>query len=696
MGFSNIFTRFVTGAREKDARSGKSFYKIYRLRIRNYFGIFAENPNITDPMRKTTLLLLILLAGNVLAQGGKEPAFRMIPSHPRLLLLAGEEDSLRKKAEGNEFLKRVHHWILAESEKMLRAPDLAYRVIGKRMLSVSREAFEQIYYLSYSYRMTGDERFARRAAEVIRTVCAFRDWHPSHFLDAAEMTAAVAIGYDWLYDRLDESTRELACRSILEKGLRQSFPETASDPRNCQWLKKKNNWNCVCNTGMAFGAIATWEKHPELSARILGRSVELVRDVALKEYLPDGNYPEGYSYWNYGTGFAVMLIDAYEKATGLPFGAEENHGFMRTPEYVLQMTAQQMSCFAYSDCPTSVGCSYPMFWFARRLNDPSLLWGEAEKIRYMNARGQEEKMFGIRYLPSLMLWAPADCLARHMEAPSELLYVGQGPTPVALMRNRWGGPDEIFVGLKGGSCSTNHAHMDNGSFVMYTGTRQWATDLGRQDYHSLERHGVTLGDRSQHSSRWAAFRLGNRSHNLITFADSLQRVDAKAGIDSYGEEPGFRYAVSDLTAVNGGAVASYRRGIAIVDDSYVVVRDEIVNTDRTMPLRWAMVTPAEAEITDTCTIRLTQDGETLYMKVEGSGFRLGTWSTAPPRHYDAPNPGTVLVGFTAEAAPDARLNYTVYLIPEKANANFLNGIPALSQWGKPCENDRKPYEPDNR
>ena len=79
MGFSNIFTRFVTGAREKDARSGKSFYKIYRLRIRNYFGIFAENPNITDPMRKTTLLLLILLAGNVLAQGGKEPAFRMIP-----------------------------------------------------------------------------------------------------------------------------------------------------------------------------------------------------------------------------------------------------------------------------------------------------------------------------------------------------------------------------------------------------------------------------------------------------------------------------------------------------------------------------------------------------------------------------------------------------------------------------------------
>jgi hypothetical protein len=31
---------------------------------------------------------------------------------------------------------------------------------------------------------------------------AFSDWNPSHFLDVAEMTAALAIGYDWLYEEV--------------------------------------------------------------------------------------------------------------------------------------------------------------------------------------------------------------------------------------------------------------------------------------------------------------------------------------------------------------------------------------------------------------------------------------------------------------------------------------------------------------
>ena len=29
------------------------------------------------------------------------------------------------------------------------------------------------------------------------TAARFEDWNPSHFLDVAEMTFALAIGYDW-------------------------------------------------------------------------------------------------------------------------------------------------------------------------------------------------------------------------------------------------------------------------------------------------------------------------------------------------------------------------------------------------------------------------------------------------------------------------------------------------------------------
>ena len=136
--------------------------------------------------------------------------------------------------------------------------------------------------------------------------------------------------------------------------------------------------------------------------------------------------------------------------------------------------------------------SYPMFWFAARTDNPSLLWAEKQKIDDMIRSGAKSRMYRVRYLPSVMLWA-AERPFEGMKAPQRRLYVGQGTTPVAIMRSHFGGDDEIFAGLKGGSCGHNHSHMDIGSFVMYRGTKQWAKDLGIQDYYSLEKYGIEVG-----------------------------------------------------------------------------------------------------------------------------------------------------------------------------------------------------------
>ncbi len=50
--------------------------------------------------------------------------------------------------------------------------------------------------------MTGDPQFKDRAEQEMLGVAAFPDWNPPHFLDVGEMTTAMAIGYDWLYDVL--------------------------------------------------------------------------------------------------------------------------------------------------------------------------------------------------------------------------------------------------------------------------------------------------------------------------------------------------------------------------------------------------------------------------------------------------------------------------------------------------------------
>lgn len=602
------------------------------------------------------------------------------PAHPRIFLHPGEEADILEKVREDAFLADVHHAILERSDAFLSMPPLERRQIGKRLLSISRSAFKQIFFLSYSYRMTGDERYAERVGQLIRNVCSFSDWNPPHFLDVAEMTAAVAIGYDWCYDALDKECRALAEQAILEKGLRPSMRRGKAGAFNRNWRDRRSNWNAVCNMGMALGAIATFERHPALSRSIIRRAVTSTQTYSLPSYAPDGNYPEGLMYWNYGTGFLVMLSEALESATSATCNLAGNAAFMRSAQYICHMTSQRFGCYAYSDCNAQENSlCLPMFWFASRTGDASLLYGEAGKVEYLKSVGKESKVYTSRYLPCIMLWAEKGCL-RDAVPPAQTSFIGQGETPVALLRNHWGGEDEIFVGLKAGSCRSGHAHMDIGSFVMYRGPYQWATDLGNQDYHSLEKFGLNLSDRSQDSDRWIPFRTGMYSHNLMIFNNERQRVDAMAQISRHGDKEDFSFAVSDLTDIQGGLVGSYQRGVAIIDGNYVLVRDEITAAGTGMPLRWAMLTPAEVEITGERTAVLRQEGQEMYLEAEGDDIRLETWSTAPENDFDAPNPGTVMVGFQTWLAAEGKRSFSVRLIPSGRLEGPFPAEKPLADW----------------
>ena len=141
-------------------------------------------------------------------------------------------------------------------------------------------------------------------------VARFTDWNPSHFLDVAEMTTGMAIGYDWLFSNLQPESRSLIKKAILEKGINQS---KVGDYNG--WLRSKNNWNQVCNTGMVYGALALQEDYPELANEIINRAYETI-SLPMEEYQPDGAYPEGYGYWGYGTTYNVLFLSAVEKVFG--------------------------------------------------------------------------------------------------------------------------------------------------------------------------------------------------------------------------------------------------------------------------------------------------------------------------------------------------------------------------------------------
>jgi hypothetical protein len=616
----------------------------------------------------STVAVAVILSGMAFQQTDHLPKDFRPPAHPRILLLEKEESMIRKAIASDRIWNGLHQSILAECDALLPEAPVERVVTGRRLLAKSRECLRRVFYLSYAWRMTGGAKYARRAEQELMAVSAFSDWNPSHFLDVAEMTMAAAIGYDWLYATLSEASRNTVKEAILKKGIQPSL-----ESRFSSWLKATHNWNQVCNAGMSYGALAIFEDQPELARRIINRSIDSI-PLAMEDYGPDGAYPEGYGYWGYGTNFNVMLLTALDKVFGTDFQLSEKPGFLKTASYLEHMTGPSTQCFNYSDSGSQGGLNPAMFWFAGRLKDPSLLWVEKSFLTGERRRGGE------RLLPATLIWGAGTSLEK-IVPPESTVWVGQGKNPVALMRTSWRDSDALFVGIKGGSASVNHAHMDVGSFVMESDGIRWAMDFGPQDYNSLESKGVDLWGRAQNSQRWQIFRYNNLVHNTLTLDGRLQDVEGYAPMIRHSADPNFMHAQVDMTAAYKGQVAKAHRGVAIVDKQYVVIRDEIATDAREAVLRWALLTAADVKITGAASAELHLQGRTLQLQVQTpSRVTMKTWSTQPTHDYDAPNPGTILVGFETALQARSDAAVVVLLLPPKPGSRTTREPGTLASW----------------
>jgi hypothetical protein len=595
-----------------------------------------------------------------------------LPDHPRIMLLKGEEKGILNNINSDKNWATIHQTILAESDKIIDLPPLERIQIGRRLLDKSREALRRIFMLSYAYRITRDQKYLNRAETELLKVSSFSDWNPSHFLDVGEMTMAVAIGYDWLYNDLQKSSLPILKEAILKKGIEPSL-----DSKYNSWLTASHNWNQVCNAGMTYGALAIYEDNPTLAKQIIDRAIESIK-LPMEDYNPDGAYPEGYGYWGYGTSFNVLFLSAVQKALGSDFGLSNGRGFLNTAAYYQHMVGTSGKTFNYSDAGSgSGGVSPAVFWFANRTHSPSLLFG-AKNILEKGA----PNMGRDRILPAAMIWGNGIKFEK-VTAPKALLWAGKGKNPVAMMRSSWTDPSAIYVGLKAGSPSVNHAHMDIGSFVMDALGERWSMDLGMQEYESLESKGVKLWDKGQNAQRWEVYRYNNMAHSTLTFNNELQRVEGYAPLSGTVNKQAFTGAITDMSAVYKNAVAAANRGIAIVDGQYVVVKDEILTNDKPATVKWVMLTPAEVRIDENGMAELSQNGKKLQLKVaEPANASIKTRLAQPTHDYDAPNPGATLVEFEINLPANTKNTINVLLIPEGVSVNKETKIPSLSDWKK--------------
>ena len=526
--------------------------------------------------------------------------------HPRLLVSDEERGKdegytyhyeyslkdLQGYVNGNTVARQADSVIVSFSRKTLKQPPVERTMIGRRLLHTSRTVLKRTFWLGYTYRVHGGEAYARRAIDEMLAASAFPDWNPSHFLDVGEMTMALAIGYDWLYDRMTPAERETVARAIIDKGLKP-----AGNKADAWFYRNENNWNSVCNAGMVYGALAVWEEDPEFCQSMLEKSLESNK-LAYKAYA-GGGYPEGYNYWGYGASFQIMLEAALDRAF--------KDGYVRSPEAEAGLAALVASAdfirftrtpadhsYSFSDSYRRADGQYMQAWIFRHTGDASFLYPE---LRYMEASGYR-RLCEDRLFPMFLIALGGDAPAR-IDPPAGRYYQCGGTTPIFVYRSGWESKDDDYLGVKGGLAMSSHSHLDQGSFYFESDGVTWATDLGMQDYNSLESAGVDLWDMTQDSERWSVFRIGPFSHNILTVNGHTPKVNHPVAFTrTWAPDNRTRHdrvgAEMDLTELYAEDLDSCKRAVYLYGDLEIV--DLIQAGDSACTVRWAMCTEAKVSL----------------------------------------------------------------------------------------------------
>ncbi|MBQ8286995.1 MAG: hypothetical protein IJZ10_11960, partial [Thermoguttaceae bacterium] len=276
------------------------------------------------------------------SQAEVDAAFEKLRPAPRLLLTDEAIADVKKKIDADPRWKAFYDALKRRADKKLNAPPVERKLEGKRLLSVSREALGRIFDWAFMYRYTGDAKYEALVEKEAVAIAEFADWNPSHFLDVAEMTTAMAFAYDSCGETFSSENRKKAREAIRVKGVEEALKIRG-------WWKKNNaNWNQVCWCGTLYGALAIADDEPELARDAVRQAVNGVT-WSMASYEPDGNYVEGPGYWGYGTGFNVLLLAALNSALGNDFGRSETRGFKETIRYYEHVFGTTGDAFNYPD-----------------------------------------------------------------------------------------------------------------------------------------------------------------------------------------------------------------------------------------------------------------------------------------------------------------------------------------------------------
>ncbi|MCD4770617.1 MAG: heparinase II/III-family protein, partial [Bacteroidales bacterium] len=323
-----------------------------------------------------------------------------------------------------------------------------------------------VYYNALAYNLLGDKQAGEYGKNLLVKVSGFPSWlHPwwtergRHiYYPIGEMGMSLSIGYDLLYDLMNEKELEqvrTALREQVVEACHKGYVEDDLVTNNTSnWVAHATGGSMMCQAVM-YGDDEKIETEPYFTGVILK-----AYDMIQKSIGSDGSYGEGYGYYRFTMLTLSKCLPAMDNVFNIDMSGRIEGSYK---ELIWAGNVKKKKTYCFGDSSGDLLPFTNWAWLLAKHKDPLLGW-------FYNYLKKDETMMDVLY----------ETKDVPMEAPYEenpVKFFREIGTTV--FKSGWEKDDFIFVMRTG--AFYNHQHLDHGSF--------WLSDRGSRFID--ERNGST-------------------------------------------------------------------------------------------------------------------------------------------------------------------------------------------------------------
>ncbi|THV07865.1 heparinase II/III family protein [Dendrothele bispora CBS 962.96] len=618
---------------------------------------------------------------------------------PRLIAPAYKWAALPSMIPNDPYLKGWNDTIFGNATQYMSLPPVVYHMDGSSgILDNSREIKMRIKAFAYVYRMTNDTKWVERCWQEVSN--AFSDsfgpsddkWNSNHFLDTAEMSAALGIAYDWLYDQWTSDQRSQILNALNTYGLNFGAKAYTDSSVTYAWWKNNvtGNWNCVCNGGLTVAALAVLGDDQSGNAQtILDNAIDNAKSNCAMAVSTDGTWAETANYWYFGTTGHAEMASSLMTAAGSDFGLlSTNQDFANTGDFHMYVYGQT-SLFNYGDHGPNK--------FSTTANSMIFYGDQFKQAQYILFQREQADAAE----PWSMFWYNPTVSGAFWDGTDLDHFFDNELDQWVSMRSSWTDINAMYVAMKAGMNNGHQTHndLDVGDFVLDAMGTRWAGELGSGDYLST---GYFTSE-AQDAQRWMYYRkmtegqntiLVNRTNQLVTSAPQILKKDTSGTKQGSGtvftvDQDSTALWVADMSSAYDSSMASsVHRGVRFLNGrKQVLIQDEVTSSTT---WQWRMHTNATVSVSEN-SATLDLDGKTMKLDILSPSGATFTTSAAKrfdtdvtPPDPDQDNLGVTVVIVEVQGSSDAQ-NLQVLFSPQWGNGVSLMGTGdvknvALNDW----------------